>query len=212
MTQSSQPIDRKQIIRQFYEQKIDEQGYFIDGFVDFMTDQRIGRVELLTTGDWGEYGCEGDFDSVEIEEIEEIYQTVPQSVIEAFDRHVWFSQHSLTNIFVFKISVEEKNTYLIGISGIAGDGYDNCCIFIEIFDELGKFSGATSIVENEKPTWLDRPIDGNDFNGGAPKWSEYPALAMDDYKRWSEKMSLNKEQDGNITRLVMFTQESVQTM
>ena len=159
MTQSPQPIDRQQIIRQFYEQQIEDRGYFIDGFIDFMPDKRIGRVELLTTGDWGEYGCEGDFDSVEIEKIEGMQQTVPQSVIEAFDRHVWFSQHTLTNIFAVKIPVEEQDTYVIGISGMAGDGYDNCCIFIEIFDELGKFAGATSIVEDKKPTWLDRPID-----------------------------------------------------
>jgi hypothetical protein len=209
MTQFHQPIDRQQIIRQFYEQQVKEQGYFIDGFVDFMPDRRIGRVELLTTGDWGEYGCEGEFDSVEIEKIQE---TVPQSIIEAFDRHAWFSQHSLTNIFVFKIPVEEQDTYIIGIFGMAGDGYDNCCIFIEIFDESGKFAGATSICEDKKLTWWNRPIDGNDFNGGAPKWSEYPALAMDNYKRWSKKMAVNTEQDGNITRLVMFTPESVQNM
>jgi hypothetical protein len=212
MSQSSQPVDRRQVIRQFYEQQIEEQGYFIDGFVDFMPDKRIGRVELLITGDWGEYGCEGDFDSVEIEEIKGVQQTVPQSIIEAFDRHVWFSQHSLTNIFAFKIPVEEEDTYVIGISGMAGDGYDNCCTFIEIFNESGTFAGATSIGEDEKPTWWDRPIDGNDFNGGAPKWSEYPALAMEDHKRWSEKMAVSSEQDGNITRLVMFTQESVQNM
>jgi hypothetical protein len=209
MTQSHQPITRQQTIRQFYERKIEEQGYFIDGFMDFMPDKRIGRVELLTTGDWGEYGCEGDFDSVEIEEIQ---NTVPHSVIESFDRHVWFSQHSLTNIFAFKISVEEQDTYIIGISGIAGDGYDNCCIFIEIFDESGKFAGATSICEDKKPTWWNRPIDGNDFNGGVPKWSEYPALAMDNYKGWSEKMAVDTEKDRNTTRLVMFTPESVQNM
>ena len=212
MSQSSQPIDQRQVIRQFYEQQIEEQGYFTDGFVDFMPDKRIGRVELLITGDWGEYGCEGDFDSVEIEEIKGVQQTVPQSIIEAFDRHVWFSQHSLSNIFAFKIPVEEEDTYIIGISGMAGDGYDNCCTFIEIFDESGTFAGATSIGEDEKPTWWDRPIDGNDFNGGAPKWSEYPALAMEDHKRWSEKMAGSSEKDGNITRLVMFTQESVQNM
>ena len=84
--------------------------------------------------------------------------------------------------------------------------------FIDGFVDLGKFAGATRIAEDKKPTWWDRPIDGNDFNGGAPKWSEYTALAIDDYKRWSEKKALSTEQNGNITRLVMFTQESIQNM
>ncbi len=208
MTQSNQSVDRQQIIRQFYERQIEEQSYFMDGFVYFMPNKRIGRVELLTTGDWGEYGCEGDFDSVEIEKIS---KAVPQKVIEAFDRHIWFSQHSLSNIFVFKIPVEDRDTYAIGISGIAGDGYDNTCTYVEIFDESGKFVGATSICEDKKPVWRDRFIDGDDFNG-APMWAEYPALEREDYKGWSEKTAVNTEQDGNITRLVIFTPESVQDM
>lgn len=165
-----------------------------------MPDKRIGRVELMTTGDWGEYGCEADFDSVEIEKIS---SAVPQIVTEAFDRHTWFSQYSLSSVFAFKIPVEGQNTYAIGISGIAGDGWDNCGNFIEVFNESGTFLGA-AIIGEEKLAWLDRYIDGSDFNGGAPNWTGKPAPATYGDKLWSEEVAVSIKQDGEITRLVLF--------
>lgn len=128
--------DRKQTIREFYSNLIEQEAYLIDGFQHFMPNTRIGKVELVTIGNWGEYGFEGDFDTVEIESIN---ASCPKKVIEAFERHTWFSQHCLTNIFVFKIPIQEYDTYAIGISGIAGDGYDNAGNFIEIFDIYGSF-------------------------------------------------------------------------
>ncbi|MGL4621272.1 MAG: hypothetical protein ACRCZS_19785 [Chroococcidiopsis sp.] len=196
--------DRKQLVREFYENRFEEEGCGIDGFEYFMPDKRIGRVELVTTGDWGEYGCEADFDSVEIEQIS---TTSPPEVIEAFDRHIWFSQQSLTNIFAFKITVKGHDTYAIGISGIAGDGYDNAGHFAEIFDESGELLGAASIGEGEKPNWLDRPVNGADFNTGALEWSARlnPSIAFN--KVWSEELAVRIEQDGGITRMVMIAPE-----
>jgi hypothetical protein len=167
-------------------------------------DRRIGRVELVTTGDWGEYGCEADFDSVEIEKIQ---QVVPQAVIEAFDRHIWYSQHSLSNIFAFKIPVEGQDTYALAISGIAGDGWDNSGHFLEIFDGAGRCVGSTMICEYKKPVWWDRTIDGDDFHTSAPKWTGNPISASDEYTQWSEQMPVSIQQDGNITRIVLFAPE-----
>jgi hypothetical protein len=197
-------MNTKQVVREFYENRLKEEGYIIDGFQYFMPEARIGRVELVTTGDWGEYGCEADFDSVEIERISTTY---PQEVIEAFDRHIWFSQHSLSDIFAFKIPVEGHNTYAIGISGIAGDGWDNCGHFVEIFDASGKFLQAASIVEDENIEWLDRHLNGKDFNTGAPEWTDRLDPLTDSYKRWSEEMAVRIEQDGKIIRLIIFTPE-----
>ena len=197
--------ERKEIIRQFYECQIEDAAYVIDGFGYFIPDKRIGRVELVTTGDWGEYGCEADFDSVEIETIQ---QAIPQTVIEAFERHTWFSQHSLSNVFAFKIPIEGHDTYAIGVSGIAGDGWDNAGHFIEVFDESGVFLGATSIGEGEKIVWLNRYIDAEDFNAGVPKWSGSPDSARDSDKRWSKEMAVSIEQDGGTTRLIMFAPDS----
>ncbi len=193
--------ERKETIRQFYECQIEDAAYMIDGFGYFMPDKRIGRVELVTTGDWGEYGCEADFDSVEIERI---HQAVPQTVIEAFERHTWFSQHSLSNVFAFKIPTEGHDTYAIGVSGIAGDGWDNDCSFIEVFDESGVFLGATSIGEGEKIKWLDQYIDGDDFSSPAPKWIGRPDPIRDGNKLWSEETAVSIEQDGGTTRMVLF--------
>ncbi|PSF37588.1 hypothetical protein C7H19_08495 [Aphanothece hegewaldii CCALA 016] len=196
--------DRKEIVRQFYKSEIENAAYVIDGFGDFRPDRRIGRVELLTTGNWGEYGCEADFDSIEIERIQ---SSVPQTVSEAFERHIWFSQHSLSNIFAFKIPVKDCITYVIGISGIAGDGWDNSGHFIEIFNELGEFLGAARVVEGENLEWLDHPFDGDDFNAGAPKWIFRTDSLTNSDKLWSEEMAVRTEQDGEITRLILFVPE-----
>ncbi len=191
---------KKQLVREFYENRLEKEGCGIDGFEYFMPSNRIGRVELVTTGDWGEYGCEADFDSVEIEQIS---TTHPQQVIDTFNRHIWFSQQCLTNIFAFKIKVEEYDTYAIGISGIAGDGYDNAGHFVEIFDESGELLGAASKCEGEKPSWLARPIDGIDFHAGASKWEAKSDSSTDIYKIWSEELAVRVEQDEEITRIVM---------
>jgi hypothetical protein len=196
--------NRKQLVREFYENRLEEEGCGIDGFEYFMPDKRIGRVELVTTGDWGEYGCEADFDSVEIERIS---TTSSQEVIEAFDRHVWFSQQSLTNIFAFKIPVEGHDTYVIGISGIAGDGYDNAGHFVEIFDESGELLGAASVGEGEKPNWLDRPVNGADFHTGALEWAARLDSSIVPNKAWSEELAIRTEQDGGTTRIVMIVPE-----
>lgn len=192
--------EQKELIRQFYQCQIEDAAYVIDGFRYFMPDKRIGRVELVTTGDWGEYGCEADFDSVEIERIQ---QAVPQTVIEAFERHTWFSQHSLSNVFAFKIPIEGHDTYAIGVSGIAGDGWDNSGNWIEVFDESGVFLGAIRIGEGEKIKWLQY-IDGDDFAAGAPKWIGRPDPIRDSGKIWSEETAVSIEQDGGTTRMVMF--------
>lgn len=193
--------ERKEVIRQFYECQIEDAAYMIDGFGYFMPHKRIGRVELVTTGDWGEYDCEPDFDSVEIERIQ---QAVPQTVIEAFERHTWFSQHSLSNVFAFKIPTERHDTYAIGVSGIVGDAWDNSGQFIELFDESGVFLGSTRIGEGTKIKWLDRYIDGDDFHSVAPKWIGRPDPIRDGDKLWSEERAVNIEQDGGTTRMVMF--------
>lgn len=196
--------NRKQLVLEFYANQLKEEGCGIDGFDHFMPDKRIGRVELVTTGDWGEYSCEADFDSVEIERIT---TPCPQEVIEAFDRHLWFSQQSLTNIFAFKIPVEEHDTYLLGISGIAGDGYDNFGHFAEIFDESGQLLGAAGIYEGENPKWLEHPIAGADFNMSPFEWADRLDSSISINKMWSEELAVRTEQYGEATRIVMIVPE-----
>lgn len=124
--------DRKQLIRKFYENCLEQEGCAIDGFHYFMQNNRIGRVELLVTGDWGEYGCEGIFDSVEIEPISD---RCPQQVREAFDRHIWFSQHNLTNIFVFNSVIfwDIWSSFCSNLSNF-------CSILSNLWSSLAKYS------------------------------------------------------------------------
>ena len=55
---------RQPTVRQTYEQTIAQSDYLQNGMSKFLPDSRIGRLELVTTGEY----C--DFDTVEIETIE----------------------------------------------------------------------------------------------------------------------------------------------
>ncbi|HEY9597833.1 MAG TPA: hypothetical protein V6D33_09200, partial [Cyanophyceae cyanobacterium] len=77
---------RQATVRHEYEQAIAHHHYLSDGMAEFLPNARIGRIELVVIGEY----CDYDFDTVEIERIE---QPVPQSVIDTFERHIWFSQY-----------------------------------------------------------------------------------------------------------------------
>jgi hypothetical protein len=194
--------DRKQNVREFYENLVEEQGCAIDGFEHVMREARIGRVELVITGDWED--CDFICDSVEIEQID---PASPTTVIEAFQRHMWFSQHALAHVFAFKIPVEGQDTYAIGIAGVADDGYDNSGNFIEIFDADGVLLGSAMLGEGEKPNWLECPIDESEWYGGTLKWADREDRSQDQHKAWSEESAVRVEQEGAVTRVVIFEPE-----
>jgi hypothetical protein len=194
--------DRKQSIREFYENLIEEKGCAIDGFEHVMKEARIGRVELVVVGDWDDF----DFfcDSVEIEQID---PASPATVIEAFQRHMWYSQYAWSSVFAFKTSVEDQATYAIGIGGFSDDGYDNSGVFIEIFDADGTFVGSAILGEAEKPNWLECPIDADELHGGGLKWADREGREQIQNKLWSEESAVRVEQEGSVTRLVMVAPE-----
>ncbi len=193
--------DRKQIVREFYENLVEEKGCAIDGFEHVMREERIGRVELVITGDWDDF----DFfcDSVEIEQID---PASPATVIEAFQRHMWYSQYAWSLVFAFKIPVEDRATYAIGIAGVADDGYDNSGNFIEIFDADGTLLGSAMLAEAQKPNWLECPIDESEWYGGSLKWADRENLSQNQ-KLWSEESAVRVEQEGSVTRIVMLEPE-----
>ena len=194
----------KSIILKFYKNLLLEYGCGIDGFAHLMISSRIGRVELVTVGDWGEYGFDGDFDSIEIERIPQHY---PQKVLEYFEKHIWFSQHVLTNVFVFIIPVQNFNSYLIGVSGIAGDAYDNSGHFVEIFDDTGEFLDSATLDDGGIDEWLHRPICGQDFNVKSLEQENRLTQSNNIQKIWSEHLAVRQENSGNVDRFIMIEPE-----
>jgi hypothetical protein len=68
--------------------------------------------------------------------------------------------------------------------------------------------GAAAVAEGDRPEWLDRFIDGSDFHGGVPNWEDRNSQSSDQYvKRWSEETAARVEQDGEVTRVVLFEPE-----
>lgn len=186
--------NRQTVVSQAYEQAIAQSDYLQNGMSEFLPNSRIGRLELVTTGEY----CDYDFDTVEIETIE---QSVPQTAIDAFDRHVWFSQYCLTEIYVIKLPVADQETYAIAVSGIVSDGWDNTCKFLEVFDTSSESAGAVD-VQGEILNWRDHPFDGNDFSTPAPLWAERENGGSDRQFIWSETTAPQVERNGSLTRLV----------
>ncbi|UBF28740.1 hypothetical protein K9N68_13360 [Kovacikia minuta CCNUW1] len=191
--------NRQTVVRQAYEQAIAQSDYLQNGISEFLPDSRIGRLELVTTGEY----CDFDFDTVEIETIE---QSVPQTVIDAFDRHVWFSQYCLTEIYVLKLPVADQETYAIAVSGLVGDGWDNACKFLDVFDTSGEFVVAVD-VQGEILNWRDRPFDGDDFPTPASLWAERENGDRDRPPLWSEATATQIERNDALTRLFFFFAE-----
>ena len=191
--------NRQIMVRQLYEQAIAQFDYLQNGMSEFLPDFRIGRLEFVVTGEY----CNYDFDTVEIETIE---QPVPRTIIDAFDRHVWFSQYCLTEIYVLKLPVADRDTYAIAVSGLVGDGWDNACKFLEVFDASGEFVGGVD-VQGETLSWRDRPFDGDDVPTPAPLWTERENENSDRQPMWSETTATRTEQNGGFTRLIFYSEE-----
>lgn len=69
--------------------------------------------------------------------------------------------------------MEGTATFAICVSGYVDDGWDNSGRFIEVYDTDGSFTGASIVPDFEEEdsfVWMNRPINGKDFNSYAPPW------------------------------------------
>jgi hypothetical protein len=102
-------------------------------------------------------------------------QEVPASVLSAFKRHCWYAEHSLSDIAVYRIPVNQAITFAICIHGLVNDGWDNGGDLIEIYDREGALVGSAKVptdYEWRRWKWLSRPLQGDDFNTSAPEQQE----------------------------------------
>lgn len=165
-------MDKRLKIRLFYEEqviKFFESNPYLDniGFA-FPSYFRIGGAGIAIEDEF-KISVEGKIPNP---------SEVPANVMSAFARHLWYAKHSLSSISVFKVPMEEIETFVICVNGYVDDGWDNSGSFVEIYDENGELVGAAAVPtfdEGEDWKWMDRPLRGNDFNTPAPPWSKEEA-------------------------------------
>jgi hypothetical protein len=193
------PSTRQSTVRKFYKEQLQKLYETSDSFADFFSECRIGRVQLLN--------IHSDvFDCVEIERPQ---QEIPQAVADAYSRHFWYSQHSLTDFYLVYVPVESQISFALLVQGYIDDGWDNSGWFIEIFDEYGQFLGAGRCdYETGDVKWMETPLKGCDFNSGSPEWignesSPEPVTQP----MWSEELFVQHgasvTQEGTVTRYIM---------
>ena len=179
------------IIRKIYQQKLEACNYDLEFAWNSWKGLQIARLKLLELGDGS------SFDTVEIESIT---QDVPASIQLVFERHIWFSQHCLSNVYVMGVATEISMTYALLVRGYVSDGWGGGCQLIEVFDQAGGFVGAA--VCEEDFVWQDQPFDGNTFPGSPPcYWTG--SITVSENAIWSVEKACRTEKIGTITRLVM---------
>jgi hypothetical protein len=129
--------EEKLVVRAFYSDLFDQLNEQMPSVLDvheFLSDRSIGYLKL---GDeQGYLRPVDDFeDYIELKRINP--ETAPQKIIDAFERHVWYSQHNLSDINAFRYGIEEQET----IAGYVDDGWDNGCHLLEVYDGSGELVG-----------------------------------------------------------------------
>jgi hypothetical protein len=151
---------RHSIVRGFCEENLTTWYKTKGSLSGFYQDCRFASLELLSISNLGGFDCV---------EIERIHVDVPKSISAAFERHFWYSQYSLSDLYFLKIPIAEKVVFIILIHGLLDDGWDNSGRWLEIFDEQGEFLDA-GWFNDETIKWKERQLKGDDFYSPSPPW------------------------------------------
>jgi hypothetical protein len=188
---------RRLEVKKFCEEEVFDRYKKEEELDDFYVDRRVAslRLRALRTS--------AGFDCVEIDRI---HEDVPESVSENFDRHFWYSQYSLSDIYLIKISVGYAAMYIFLIQGLVDDGWDNSGCWLEIFDEQGGFIDSGTF-EDEGICWWGKRIRGEDFYTPSPPWPKDIPDTSIHKPMWSEEIltqyATSIDQDGPKVRYVM---------
>lgn len=167
--------ERRLAVRQFYE-LFCEKNYLVTSLYETVVRgkcpevcplyQPIASLKLLAKS------VSSGFDCVEIERIQ---QKIPQTVADAFTRHFWYSQWTLSELFLVKIPIAEQDTFFLFVVGLGDDGWENNTMFIEIFAEQGEFIGATDLYCDREVKWREKQFTNQDYRDirgeSPPPWS-----------------------------------------
>ena len=86
---------------------------------------------------------------------------VPESIIESFNRHIWYSRYCLTDIRAVKFDVVGCETFALYIEGYVDDSWDNGILAWEIYESNGDFIGSL-ISWNGEWRYQERMITSED--------------------------------------------------
>lgn len=190
------------MVRQFYEENYVNlfEAIWYGRCVGFApTFERIASVRL------------GNLSPLEVE-IERINQNVPQSVSDAFARHLWYSQWNFANLFLVKVPIDEQSFFFLFHEGISEDAWDNDTSLVEVFTEQGEFVGATHFSYNESVKWIEKQFTHEDCRDGRmgeppPPWpGDNPDAVYYHEPLWTEDMLIQEgakiEEEGTVVRYV----------
>ncbi|MDF0552688.1 hypothetical protein [Kamptonema sp. UHCC 0994] len=169
---------RKNTLREIFEKELVE---FLDTSNDlreFMPEQRIVCVDL----EWNHNETD-----ILPPEIVRPPQNLPKNILNTFERHLWYSRHNISDIYLLKFPVDGQDAFFFIISGHCHDSWDNSCLLVEILDEQGESLGSGDILyrwEEGHIKWMDRQLDGRDYYKTAPPWDGYLPPEDYSYRNW----------------------------
>lgn len=182
---------RKNTVREVCEKKLVELLEVSDDFGKFMPKHRIGYVRL--TWNWKNM-------TLLPPEIVRPSQNLPKNILDTFERHLWYSRHSISDIYLVKVPVESRDAFFFAFQGHCHDGWDNSCRLFEVLDEQGESLGSGDVCDRRGDVipktyinWTDRQLDGRDYYTEAPPWEGDPPPEDYSYQHdgqpiwWSEK-------------------------
>jgi hypothetical protein len=151
--------NREAAVKEFYKALLEQLSQqSISGLHQYLGANRVGYVEL------GSIQNDGTFDLLKLKRIKP--SDVPSSVIDSFNRHLWYSRHSLSDICVVRFSIKDQNTFAIYIFGYVDDGWDNGCILLEVYDMNGDLLGT---MVNEKD-WISGKVEHYHYFHKTPEY------------------------------------------
>ncbi|MGL6344388.1 MAG: hypothetical protein ACRC80_35225 [Waterburya sp.] len=166
--------DEKLAVQNFYTSQVDQMagGEYLR---DFLLDDSIGYIQL---GDergyvkWEEYSTPQGKSAIRIKNVmvKQIENNdVPESVLKAFQRYIWCSRYSLSDVRVVKFLVGEVVTFAIYNEAYVDDGWDGELNSWEIYDSEGDLVGSL-IFFNSAWQFQNEEIEPSDFSPPVPPY------------------------------------------
>jgi hypothetical protein len=161
--------ERRLAVRQFYEENAVK---LYDAVVCNKDCDLCPNYKQIASLKFPAISVSSGFDYVEIERIQ---QNIPQTVADAFDRHFWYSQWTLSELFLIKIPVSGQDIFFLFVVGLCDDGWENNVRCLEIFAEQGEFIGATDLNYDRAVKWREKQFTNQDYRDNRgdipPPWS-----------------------------------------
>jgi hypothetical protein len=176
----------KNSVREVCEKELVELLHVSDDLGEFMPQHRIGYVRL--TWNWKNM-------TLLPPEIVRPPQNSPKNILDTFERHLWYSRHNISDIYLLKIPLDGRDAFSFAIQGHCHDSWDNSCRLFEVLDEQGESLGSGEVSDRSEDAiiknyikWKDRQLDGRDYYMVAPPWDGDPPPEDNSYEYWGQRI------------------------